>query len=153
MQNTRQKFLPYFTEYLEFFYGISNVFMHSMISCRSPNDVVRNPGWEKLIYTAPLSCFLDYNENVLKPCKLHWWYLRHTWNTTKAVSYCTQVCKLQFSTTAPTSLQQHNYCMYLNFSAWKLVVTNFSPFKTEEPYRQSEHEYNPLPQTWQKDYF
>ena len=40
-----------------------------MISCKSPKDVVRNPDWEKLMYTAPLSRFHDYNENVLQLLK------------------------------------------------------------------------------------
>jgi hypothetical protein len=66
MPTAWQKFLPYFTIYLEF----SMVFQTYLFISRFLADpltmLLRNPGWEKLMYTDPLSCFYDYNENVLR---------------------------------------------------------------------------------------
>jgi hypothetical protein len=51
-------------------YGLGNTeFTYFVNYCRSPNDVVRNTGWEKLMYTAPLLRFHGYNENVLRLLK------------------------------------------------------------------------------------
>jgi hypothetical protein len=52
-----QKFPRYFEKYLKIFPGMSKfVFIYSTISRETPNDVVRNPGWETLHKSKASTC-------------------------------------------------------------------------------------------------